>query len=293
MLFRWYILVLCALFLGSSSVSAKRKKKRLHKITKYLPKVGHSYRVRRITEETQKMGVRRRRPFRRVFKEIVQDYKETVLQVTKGMITRRKRVYRKCRVRVHLYLSGKPMKKKLRCPYEGKTVFITDTAKGWHFQYKNKKTLSASASRLLLQEFNKKKQQGAIFYIPSKPVKIGERWKLSIKTFLGAFAFPKDTFQLKGSYAVGFLKQVKKTKKSHEALIERHLFLRVKKFPKVKRVKGDFSIRLQSIIQPDGRSPKGDRLMQGRFVLRGVIKSPQGRKVLAVEMTFTQRDEIL
>jgi hypothetical protein len=121
---------------------------------------------------------------RKESRTVFQSYKETILAKEKGKkATKLRREYTKAVVKIG--------DKEITLPFEGKSVLIEKKDGKYRFMIENGKELAGKDAELLNREFNKgddgDDEDLEKAFLPSKPVKEGETWKIDAPVITKAF----------------------------------------------------------------------------------------------------------
>ena len=134
---------------------------------------------------------------------VTETYKETILAKEKGKkATKLRREYTKAVVKVG--------KNETTLPYQGKTVLIEKKDGKYHFQIEGGEELTGKDAELLNKSFNASgeedvNEQLEKVFLPQKPVKVDETWKIDPDALVKAFSkdskqpFPVDKSKVAGT----------------------------------------------------------------------------------------------
>jgi hypothetical protein len=199
-------------------------------------------------------------------------YTETVLEKGKKHPTKYKRAYTKAR--------EKEGKKELKRSYAGRTVVFTGKNGKFTVAVEGKPDLAKKDLKELTSEANKPRDDDVENLLPSKPVKVGETWKISGKAL--ARTFP-DVAAGK-SKGMGKLVKVYRKGKQQWGVLEFTLTFAYKEQEKVTfEGPGRFTMTLETAI--DGSTALGKMKVQGQFKAKQ-IDEKDGKKFL---IHFTNR----
>jgi hypothetical protein len=172
----------------------------------YPPKVGDRTRVtdeeRTTTRSIITVGEKREDKVERHTKQVV--YVSEVLAVKKGEKkgTKIKRVYEKA--------EDVKDDTATKLPLHGKTVVIEKKGDKYTFTFDDGKAVDGEPREELDKEFNKKDEDAIDDFIPKRPLKPGETWKMDADKLVKALTKEKDAFTVdkKGASGTGKLAEV-------------------------------------------------------------------------------------